>query len=225
MTDAVNARRRYRSEVRTAQAAGTRRAVVEAAGRLFRARGYAVPIAAIAAQAGVGVETVYRLFGTKAALFKAVVEVLLAGGASRAEVSVGERPAIRAIHEEVDPIRQVARYAATQPGIHRRAGPLLRALRDARAGDPALAALWAELEDWRLGGQRRFVQLLADRGSLRSDRSVDEATDILWSLSSLAVHDLLVTERGWSTERYLGWLTEALVRELVVGGSSPGPTR
>jgi AcrR family transcriptional regulator len=218
VTNPVNARRRYQSDVRAAQAAATRRAVVEAAGRLFRARGYAVPIAAIAAEAGVAEETIYRLFGTKATLFKAVVEVLLAGGASRAEVPVGERPATRAIHDERDPARQVARYAATQPGIHRRAGPLLRALRDARAGDPALAKLWTELEEWRFEGQRRLVRLLADQGSLRSDRSFDEATDVFWSLTSLAIHDLLVMERGWSPGRYLDWLTEALVRELVEEG-------
>jgi AcrR family transcriptional regulator len=49
---------------------------------VFLGRGYtAVTIATIAQAAGVVVETIYRAFGGKAALFKAVVEAAVAGGA------------------------------------------------------------------------------------------------------------------------------------------------
>jgi AcrR family transcriptional regulator len=161
------------------------------------------------------VETVYRIFGSKAGLFTAVVDALLAGGASRAGVPVEDRPAIRAIIEEHDPRRQVALYAATQPGIHRRAGPVLRALRDARASDPKLAGLWVDLEAWRLEGQGRFVARLAARGALRSGLSATEATDIVWTICSLAVYDLLVLERGWTMERYEAWLARALTEQLL----------
>lgn len=215
MSEQVKARRRYESPRRTAQAAQTRRDVVTAAGVLFRERGYGVPLAEIASEAGVVVETVYRIFGSKAALFRAVVEALLAGGAGRAEVAVGDRPTIRAIRDEPDPRRQVAAYAATQPGIHRRAGPLLRALRDARTTDPELGRLWEEMEGQRLEGQGRFVQMLADRGALKPGLAVDAASDGLWTLCSLAVYDLLVLERGWSDGRYQAWLTEALTCELI----------
>jgi AcrR family transcriptional regulator len=161
MTERVKPRRRYESARRAAQAEQTRRDIVTAAGLLFRKRGYGVPMAEIAGEAGVVVETVYRIFGTKAALFRTAVEALLAGGARRAEVPVAERPAIRAIHDEPDPRRQVAAYAATQPGIHRRAGPLLRALRDAKASDAELERLWDEMEARRLDGQGQFVRMLA----------------------------------------------------------------
>jgi AcrR family transcriptional regulator len=210
MTERVKSRRRYESPRRTAQAEQTRRDIVIAAGRLFRERGYAVPMASIAGEAGVVVETVYRIFGTKAVLFRAAVQALLAGGARRAEVAAGERPAIRAIHDEPDPQKQVAAYAATQPGIHRRAGPLLRALRDAQASDSELRRLWEEMEAWRLDGQGHFVRMLADRGALKSGLTVDAAIDITWTLCSLAVYDLLVLGRGWSDERYQTWLTDAL---------------
>lgn len=215
MDEGVKTHRRYRSERRTAQAAQTRRDVVTAAGVLFRERGYAVPMADIAAAAGVVVETVYRIFGTKSALFRAAVEATLAGGASRADVPVEERPAIRAIIEEPDPRKQVVAYAATQPGIHRRAGPLLRALRDARAGDQVLEELWDEIERWRLDGQGRFVRMLADRGVLRSGLTLDRAIDVTWTLCSLAIYDLLVRDRGWSDDAYRDWLTAALQHELI----------
>src|SRR5512140_432478 len=121
MIESVKPRRRYQSSRRSAQAAQTRRDIVTAAGLLFRERGYGVSMAEIASEAGVVVETVYRIFGSKAALFRAALEALLAGGAGRAEIPVEERPAIRAIRDERDPRKQVAGYVATQPGIHRRA--------------------------------------------------------------------------------------------------------
>lgn len=222
MVESVKPRRRYQSPRRAAQAAQTRRDIVTAAGLLFRERGYGVPMADIASEAGVVVETVYRIFGSKAGLFRAAVEALLAGGAGRAEIPVEERPAIRAIIDEPDPRKQVAGYAATQPGIHRRAGPLLRALRGASGRDPELRRLWDEMEAWRLDGQGRFVGMLAERGALRPGLTVDVGIDIVWTVCSLAVYDLLVLGRGWSDERYQAWLTDALARELLASGAPPG---
>ena len=213
--DHVKPRRRYDSSRRKERAAQTRRDIVTAAGTLFRDRGYGVSMPEIAAEAGVVVETVYRIFGTKAGLFRDVVEALLAGGAARAERPVEGRDAIRALIEEPDPARQVAMYARTQPGIHRRAGPILRALRDAKAGDPELAQLWAEMEAWRFEGQGRFVGMLAGRGVLRADRTLEVAQDVTWTLCSLAVYDQLVLDRGWDDDRYEAWLAETLARELL----------
>jgi len=215
MTEDVKPRRQYDSSRRREQAAQTRRDIVAAAGTAFRDRGYGVSMPEIAAASGVVVETVYRVFGTKAGLFRAVVEALLAGGAARAERPVEERDAIRALIEEPDPARQVAMYAGTQPGIHRRAGPILRALRDAKAGDPELARLWAEMEAWRYEGQGRFVGMLAGRGVVRADRTLEEARDLVWTLCSLAVYDQLVLDRGWDDDRYEEWLSETLARELL----------
>lgn len=197
-----------------------------AAGTLFRQRGYAAtPMPLIASEAGVVVETVYRAFGSKAGLFRAVVEAALAGGAGRADVPVEERPAIRAVTEEPDPREQIRLYVATQPGIHRRSGPLLRALYGAVATDAELKALWDEMEAWRLSGQGRFVGMLAEQGKLRRDLSVEDARDVVWTMCSLAVYDLLVGSRGWTPERYQAWLTRALICELLgEGGASAAGT-
>jgi AcrR family transcriptional regulator len=218
MTDHVKtSRRAYRSTKRAEQVAQTRRDIVASAGTLFRAHGYtAVAMPVIAREAGVGVETIYRAFGSKAGLFKAVVDAAVAGGSTRADRPVEERPAIRAVIEEPDPRRQVERYAATQPGIHRRSGPLLRALSGAAATDPELAALWREIETSRLEGQGRFVGMLASRGTLKPELSTEEARDGLWTLSSLAVYDMLVESRGWHVERYERWLADRLI-DLLLG--------
>ena len=216
MSDAVKPRRRYDTRRRDEQAAQTRRDIEAAAGTLFRERGYAgTSMPLIAGEAGVAVETIYRAFGSKAGLFKAVIEAAVAGGSTRADTPVEERPAIRAVIEEQDPRRQLALYAATQPGIHRRAGPLLRALHGAAAADPELRSLWDEIEAGRLVGQGRVAGLLAERGVLRPDLSIEAARDLIWMLCSLAVHDALVVARGWSYERYQEWLASALVHDLL----------
>jgi AcrR family transcriptional regulator len=216
MTEDVKARRRYDSRRRAEQAAQTRQEILAAAGTLFRVRGYAgTSMAQIATEAEVVVETIYRGFGSKPGLFRAVMEAVLAGGAARADVPVEERPAIRAVIEEPDPRRQIALYVATQPGIHRRSGPLLRALRDGMASGLELRAVWDEMEGWRLDGQGRFVAMLADKDALRAGLSFEQARDVVWTLCSLAVHDLLVVERGWTKERYQEWLTSAVARELL----------
>jgi AcrR family transcriptional regulator len=218
MTEEVKPRRAYRSTKRAEQVAQTRRDILATAGARFRQDGYsATSMPAIAREAGVAVETIYRAFGSKAGLFSAVVEAAVAGGAGRAEVPVVERPAIRAITEERDPGRQIELYAATQPGIHRRAGPLLRALAAAGATDPELRELWERIETDRLHGQAGFVAMLAERGSLRDGLSVEEGRDGLWTLTSLAVWDLLVTRLGWSADRYQRWLADRLIDLLLPG--------
>jgi hypothetical protein len=83
------------------------------------------------------------------------------------------------------------------------------------ATDPDLKALLDQLEQQRLEGLGRMAAVLAGRGSLRPDLSVEEARDIIWTLCSPAVYDLLVVERGWSSNRYRGWLATALSRELL----------
>jgi AcrR family transcriptional regulator len=216
MTEEVKARRAYRSVKRAEQVAQTRRDIVATAGGLFREHGYAsVSMPQIASEAGVAVETIYRAFGSKAGLFSAVIDAAVAGGASRAELPVEERPAIRAIINEAHPRRQIELYAATQPGIHRRAGPLLRALAAAGATDPDLRALWERIETGRLHGQAGFVSMLASRGALRPGLTVEEGRDGLWTLTSLAVWDLLVTQRRWSAEQYQRWLADRLIGLLL----------
>ena len=216
MANDVKPRRAYRATKRAEQVALTRRRIIEMAGTLFRARGYAgLTMPTIADEAGVAVETIYRAFGSKAGLFRAVVEAAVAGGTSRAERPVEERPAIRAIAEEPDAWKQVAMYSATQPGIHRRAGPLLRVLAGGAGTDAELAALWSEIEGQRRSGQGRFVGLLAERGALRPGLSIEEGRDTLWALCSLAIYDMLVGTCGWPIERYEAWLRASLQKLLL----------
>ncbi len=212
----VNAPRRYDSQLRKAQAAATRRAIVDAALAAFLEHGYTgATMQKIAESAGVVVETIYRAFDGKAGLFKSAVEAAVAGGTARAERPVEQRPAIQAIISEPDPRRKIERYADTQPGIHARLGPLYGMLAEAAAVDPELAGTREELETQRLHGMARFAQHLAETGALRAGVTVEEARDVLWTINSHAVHRMLVTERSWTPERYRDWLADILTCALL----------
>jgi AcrR family transcriptional regulator len=212
-------RRRYDSTRRLAQAAQTRLDVLSAARELFPVRGYAATtINDVASAAGVAVETIYRAFGSKAALFKEVLEAAIAGGAERAAIPPEERPAVRKMAEELDPRRVLELHATTQPGIHARSGPYNRVLREAASADPDLADVWRQLEAQRLAGMRRLAQRLHDLGALRPGLSVEEARDLLWTVNSHAVYDLLVVQRGWPPERYRDWVVATNVHALLVQG-------
>lgn len=209
-------RRTYNSPRRRAQAARTRRDIIDAARRLFEENGYAATtLAAIATEAQVAVETIYRSFDGKAGLLEEVIQAAVAGGADRAEVPVTERPAIRAVREEPDAHKKIALHSATQPGIHARSGPLLRALREAAAADPDLRKTYERLEQQRLNGMSQYAQDLIDTGQARNDLTQEGMRDILWTLTSIEVHDRLIIERKWTPDDYVDWLSETVTRLLL----------
>jgi AcrR family transcriptional regulator len=216
MSTDTTPRRRYDASRRREQAAATRHRIVEAAARLFVDHGYAgTTVPAIAAGAGVAVETVYRSASGKAGLLAAAVQAALAGGTERAERPVEEREGIRRVIDEPDPRRQLSAYAHTQPGVWSRVGPLLRVLDSAAPSDPALQQLQADLAAQRLEGMRRLAGLLDRQDRLRPDLSADRAADLVWTLCAQANFDALVGQRGWTHQEYESWLAEMLAAALL----------
>lgn len=216
-------RRRYDATRRRQQSARTRARIVEAAARLFVERGYAgTTIPAIAAEAGVAVETVYRSASGKAGLLADAVRAAVAGGAERAEVPVVERPAIRRITEEPDPVRQLQLYAATQPGIWSRVGPLRRVLDAAADSDASLVELRDEIAAQRRHGLRDgFGRMLERRGVLRDGMTAERAGDIVYAVCGQANYLALVDDCGWTEAAYEAWLAETLVAALLPAREGP----
>ena len=103
-------RRRYDSVHRQQQAAATRRAILDAARTLFVDPGYAAtPLTAVAAEAGVAVQTVYKIFGSKKALLSALVDVTIAGDDDPAPLAT--RQFVADIQALTDARAKLARYA------------------------------------------------------------------------------------------------------------------
>ena len=91
-------KRSYDGAGRREQARARRLAVVLAARDLFERDGFRLTtIAAVAQHAGVSAESIYKGFGTKAALAKAVFDVVIAGDDEPVPVAV--RPATQVIRD------------------------------------------------------------------------------------------------------------------------------
>jgi AcrR family transcriptional regulator len=212
--DPVKPRRRYDSPRRREQAAATRRAILEAAQKLFAEHGYATTtMAAIAAEAGVALKTVYVAFETKSGVLRALWNLLLRG--DDADVPVAERDWYRAVLDEPDPRRQLERNARNSRVVKERAGGLLAVLQAAAPTDPDIQALWDRIQAEFYENQRAIVESLHAKGALRAD--VTRSTDILWTLNHPATWQLLVTQRGWTPDEYEGWFADTACAQLLTG--------
>jgi hypothetical protein len=78
-----------------------------------------------------------------------------------------------------------------------------------------MAAQWDINQQQRRTAHRMFAEHLAERGALRPDLIVQEATDIVFALISLELYVLLTSECGWTDERWRSW-TASAVRDAVL---------
>jgi AcrR family transcriptional regulator len=215
MTPDVNPpRRRYDVSGRTARAQRTREEITDAARRLFEDRGYApTKIVEVAREASVSPETIYKAFGSKAGLLRAALTASIR--ADTDATPLRQRPVIDAIRQEPDARRQLKLYAELLADVNSRLAGLARVMREAATSDPEIAAALAQLKEDRLDGMSEFAALLTDRGALRDGISEEEARDVLWTLNSPELYELLVLDRGWTPTQYGRWIAHALTAALL----------
>ncbi|MGD9528378.1 TetR/AcrR family transcriptional regulator [Pseudonocardia sp.] len=209
-------RRRYSTTLRSEQTALTRRRILDAAGTLFAANGYlGTTVAAVAAAADVSVQTVYNVVGNKAALLKNVYDVTIAGDDE--PVSIADRPEGRAIETAATAEESLRAYAALARLLGGRTFALLTMLlAQADSGDEDLRAFVETTERQRRIGNEGTARHVAENFGLRPGTTVEEATDVLWVLTSPEVTDRLIRRLGWSWERYERWLGQAMC-DLLLG--------
>jgi len=208
----VKPKRRYDSTGRQAQARRNQQAILDAAQRQFLEGGYAATtIAAVAAEAGVSVETIYKAFGGKPGLVRAIYDRGLAG---REPVPAFQR-ADELRERETDPRTIMRNWAALTSEVSAVVSPIARLVRAAAASDPDMATLLQAHNDTRERRARHHARFLKQRGYLRQGVSLAQATDILWTCTSDELYDLLVTQRGWSRPRFARWLADYMIATLL----------
>ncbi len=220
--DVKGAKRRYEAPRRAAQAAATRQAILDAARDLFVRRGY-VPttVAEIAERAQVSVDTVYATIGRKPVLLRELVETSISG-TDRAVPAI-ERDYVTAMRTAPTAREALTIYAGAITSIHQRLAPIFLALRAAALHDPTCAALWTEIAQRRARNMHDFATDLRSIGGVRDDLTDDDVADIIWSMNAVEYWVLLVHERGWTTDRFQKWLTDAWTRLLLA--DQPGGNR
>src|SRR5713101_6355034 len=109
MDSPVNRRRPYDSTGRQAHARQNRAAILDAARHLFLDHGYAAStMATIAAEAGVSVETIYKVFGNKPGLLQALFDVAVSGDDQA--IPMLDREVLEHLWVEPDPAKKLRLY-------------------------------------------------------------------------------------------------------------------
>ncbi len=208
----VKSGRRYDSPRRAEQARQTRAAVIGAARLLFLRDGFAATtIAAVAAEAGVSAETIYKAFGGKPGLVRAICEQALAGeGPVPAETRSDDLQMT-----EPDPRNIIRGWGKLAAEVAPRVAPIALLLRAAAATDPEIAGLRAELDASRLRRMTRNARNLAEGGYLRDGITTEHAGEVLWTYSSPELYELLVVSRGWPAGRYGAFIADAMIAALL----------
>ena len=213
---AVNSRRRYDSSGRRERARQTRDEIIDVARELFLSQGYGpTTVAAIAAAAHVSVETIYKSFGGKPGLVRAMIEKGLAGE--------GPVPAEqRSDHirdSEPDPRKILTAWGAFTAELGPQVIPIFTLARDAAGSDPDMAATLDQISAARYERMNVNARGLYQAGHLRPGMTPEQAADIMWAYCSPELSDLLVTRRGWPAERYGAFIAQALIAALLPGES------
>jgi AcrR family transcriptional regulator len=205
--------RRYRSVVRTEQAAATRRAVLLAARELFTTTGYAgTSVADVARRAGVSVDTVYTSVGRKPELLLAVHDMALGGG----DVPVGAegRDYVAAVRAAPGARAKLETYAAALAERFPTVVPLAESLRAAADHDPACRQLLEGLDDRRATNMRRFAAELRATGEVRPDLTDEQVAHLLWTTNSAAYYRL-ATSGGRGPGDYAMLVLDLWTRTLL----------
>jgi AcrR family transcriptional regulator len=199
--------------LRQAQIAHTEQRIIAAAAELFLADGYvATTLEAIARRARVGARTVYLRFGTKAALFKRVVDVAIAGDTQ--PIDVLGRDWMQAALTAPTTAERIAASAAAGRQIMERTGALFAVAQQAAAVEPLIAGFWQQGREQSRHGHAVFWTRMADDGLL------DPRVDLNWlidttSILAAAETYLLITRMiGWDLDTYENWLAATCTRLL-----------
>ncbi|SEN01984.1 TetR/AcrR family transcriptional regulator [Cryobacterium sp. TMT1-3] len=198
---------------RAAQAASTRAEIVMAAGRLMLERGYVgTSVAAIAAEAGVVVQTIYNSVGSKAELLAAVLDRVAAEPGAPALLSGATRERIAEARTATEVIRILARSSAL---VNERTSGILRIVSEAAVVDPDVGEFEQKRDAARLHGFGEVAAALREKRGLRGGISDHEAAATMWALAHPHTFRTLVLSLGWSTEAYLNWLEKSLLAALL----------
>jgi AcrR family transcriptional regulator len=208
----VKSRRRYDSSGRRQQAGRNREAILEVARRLFLSGGYAATtVASIAQGSSVSVETIYKAFGGKAGLVRAIYDRGLSG---RGAVPAYER-SDQMREQETDPETIMRNWGTLTAEVGSVVMPIRLLMRSAAATDTEIAAVLEDSDNQRLDRMRHHASFLSERGYIREGITVDEATDILWTCSSVELYEMLVLKRGWSPARFARFIGEYMIATIL----------
>ena len=195
--------RKYEQQIRAETAEETRRRILgTVAQRLRDAPAEPLSLDEVAKLARVARSTIYLIFGSRAGLFEAFTEDLLA--------RTGLTDLTKAVAHE-DARRHMRDGIAAACSMYAQDLPVYRVLFSMNHLDPASVGGAVQRETKRAGGMSYLAQRLAEDSALRDGVTVNQAVDVLWVLCSFETFDALYTSRGKSLDdaiEVIAWTAE-----------------
>lgn len=198
--------RAYACRSRAQSAARTRASIVEVARELLPS-GAALSIDAIAAAAGVSVQTLYTHFGSKRGLLVAVIDT--------AQRDVGLYVDFERIWQSPDGETALRRMLEATFRLWDRAWPLVAFTERARRTDDEIERYGREIDGYRLSNLRSITNQLAREGRLRPGIDAEQAADLAFAQSMPSVFQQLVLVRGWPVERATSVIIDAAAISII----------
>lgn len=206
----------YDNLSRRSAALDNRRRILRAAHNSFLEHGFAATtLRSVAESAGLSQESLYKTYGSKAGLLKAVYDVTIAGDDAAVPVSEGKH--VADLRAAATPAAAAQAWSRMVVALGARVGPLLHVLVTARESDEGIGTLLETLEAERMTGARAAVAHWAERGWLRTDTDPETAATTVWTLNSPEVRALL-ERRGWNDARYSAWMGDLLLASVLHSG-------
>jgi AcrR family transcriptional regulator len=190
----------------------TKARIASAATKLFCAQGYIdTTMAAIAAEAGVSVQTLYLRYGSKGAILSAALDVAIAGDAEPVEVM--KREWVQRALAESDGPTAVSLWAQGARTIVDRTHVLFGVIQSA-AADPEVAEVLAKSKRERVVAQRTFADVLSKQKGFNRAVSTERAADLLYGLMTEDSYLVFVVDRGWTADEWQSWAANTVIAQL-----------
>jgi AcrR family transcriptional regulator len=190
---------------RQRQAEATKDEIARTARVLFAEHGYAATtIAAISSAADIPLQTVYSALGSKARILQRITDSWM--------VEAQTVDLAKASLRETDPRRQLRLLAAINRRQLEVGSDVIAIYQEAARADPRMAETLHQVLAAR---EREIRKLLTSVTAHDGSLEVDAALAVTLALTLSEVYRTLVTERGWSPDRYETWLGDALVTQIL----------
>ncbi len=191
----------------------TRRALLDSTRELLESSATTnAGLGRIAARAGYSRQAIYRHFGSRAGLLKAVLaDIDERGGAEASVERVLAAGDATAVLEAL-----VAWWAGYVGGF---AG-VARSVYAGRGTDAALAGAWEDRMNALMGVCRLIVDRCAAEGRLRAGLERPVAAEMLWGMLSIPLWDQLTVDRGWSEAEYRERVA-SIARRALLSAETP----
>jgi len=211
--------------LREAQIAQTEERIIAAATELFLENGYMpTTLEAVAKRAEVAARTVYVRFGTKAALFKRVVDVAIVGDTQ--PVDVLGRDWAQAGMTAATAAERIAASAAIGRQIMQRTGALFAVAQQAAAVEPLNTQCWQQGREQSRQAQAMFWTRMADDGLLDPAIDLDWLIDTAALLAAAETYLLITRMTSWDLDTYQNWLAATFIRlSAPPTGNAPSQPR